>query len=777
MTPEFYAARLTSMRDMIRDNGVTYNVYDEAQGHARPWELDMVPFVIGPEDWKTIAAGVAQRARLSDLLLKDIYGPQKMIAEGHIPPHLVLGHPQFLRPLMGTTPKNGVHVHLYSADLARNADGSWIVLSSRADAPSGLGYALENRIVISQTFPDLFRDLQVERLASFFHAYREHVLALAGGDKGRAVLLTPGAYNEAYFEHAYLAHYLGLSLVEGQDLVVRDGQVFLKTLAGLERVGVIFRRLDSDFCDPLEFRARSTLGVPGLAEAVRAGNVVLANALGGGVIESPGMNAYLPNAARALLGEDLAIPDIPTVWCGTEWGRAEAQARLRDVVVRDTFDARQLFWRGSSARLGAELTAGDATALAGRMERRGATFVVQDIASLGLAPVYENAKLIAKPASLRVFAAWTPDGYVVMPGALTRVAQSESIRALSMQSGAASKDTWILSGDPVDNFSLLKKSDAPLPIRRTGDEAPSRAMDNLFWLGRYAERAENLVRVLRAIVRRLADGTADGQSHRRRHAGAPPVAAAEPGQRRRARRREGRQCAAVRRIAEPDLFAGIAARLAAPVAGGAADILVGARSPVVRYLAHGPCLHRRSRTKRSAEILRCRRREFLSRRLDPPRRRFVRSFGGKHDARQQLAVPRYRPADRTRPAHRLDDPAIAGLARQRSREHPMRARDRRQRHDLSLSLSQYVSRRRRRSICCFSIRPIRVRRRSRSQLRCGISSACRRSLPSSRNDYRQGGGGRNPRGHCPGRSLRAGRARRHRQADRPRCAGRRWSRT
>jgi uncharacterized circularly permuted ATP-grasp superfamily protein/uncharacterized alpha-E superfamily protein len=507
LTPEDYASRVASMRGMVRDNGVTYNVYDDAGGRARPWQLDIVPFVIGAEDWAAIEKAIEQRARLADLLLRDIYGTQKLIAEAHLPPHLVLGHPQFLRPLMGVEPAGGVHVHLYSADLARTPDGSWMVLSARADAPSGIGYALENRIVISQTFPDLFRNMQVARLATFFRAYREHVLALSA-EKGRAVLLTPGPYNEAYFEHAYLAHYLGLTLVEGQDLAVRDRQVFLKTLAGLERVGVIFRRLDSDFCDPLEFRAESALGVPGLAEAARTGGVVLANALGGGVAEAPSMAAYLPNVAKALLGEDLLIPDIPTVWCGTAWGRKEAMARIKDVVVRDSFDARQLFWRGSTARLGAEMKPEEIATLHARMERRGATFVVQDIAPLGLAPVYANGGMSAKPASIRVFAAWTPDGYVVMPGALARVAQNDSIRALSMQSGAASKDTWVLSSGPVDNFSLLKPTSAPLAIRRTGDEAPSRAMDNLFWLGRYAERAENLVRTLRAVVHRLGDDNA-----------------------------------------------------------------------------------------------------------------------------------------------------------------------------------------------------------------------------------------------------------------------------
>ena len=503
MSPQDYARRLASAQSMIRENGVTYNVYDDAEGRARPWQLDVVPFVLDVEDWAAIEAAVIQRARLADAILADIYGPQKLIAGGHLPPQLVLGHPQFLRPLMGTKPASGVHVHLYSVDLARTPDGHWMVLSSRADVPSGLGYSLENRIVVSQTFPDLFAEMSVRRLASFFHAYREAALNLAGGS-GRSVLLTPGPYNESYFEHAYLSHYLGLSLVEGQDLAVRDGQVFLKTLAGLERVGVIFRRLDSDFCDPLEFRADSTLGVPGLVEAVRAGGVVVADALGGGVVESPAMDAYLPNIARALFGEELLVNDIPTVWCGTEWGRKEALARLEHVIVRDAFDARPVFSRNSSARLGNEIKGG-VSRFAARIERRGSTIVVQDMAPLGLAPTFENGKLGMRPMSLRVFAAWTSNGYVVMPGGLARVAYDETARALSMQTGSASKDVWVLANGPVDTFSLLRPAAEAVEIRRAGDEAPSRAMDNLFWLGRYAERTENLVRVLRAVVLRLGD--------------------------------------------------------------------------------------------------------------------------------------------------------------------------------------------------------------------------------------------------------------------------------
>ncbi|HEX2761451.1 MAG TPA: circularly permuted type 2 ATP-grasp protein, partial [Rhizomicrobium sp.] len=489
----------------VQDNGVTYNVYDDRGGQARPWQLDIVPLILSAADWATIEAAVIQRATLADLLLRDVYGHQRLVREGVLPPHLITGHPQFLRPLCGTHPVKDVHVHLYTADLARAPDGSWKVMASRADAPGGLGYALENRLVVAQTFPDSFSDMQVARLAGFFNAYKESVLSLGTSRRDRAVLLTPGPYNESYFEHVYLSHYLGLTLVQGDDLAARDGQVFLKTLTGLERVSAIFRRVDSDFCDPLEFRGDSQLGIPGLAEAVRAGGVVLANALGSGIVESPALDAYLPNVARALLDEELKIPDIDTVWCGTEWGRKEALERLPHGILRNAFDARPLFSRRSSARLGDAMSAQERAQAAECIARRGETVVVQEVSPLGLAPTYENGHFGAKPVSLRVFAAWTPNGWMVMPGGLTRVAADESASALSMQSGASSKDAWVLSGAPVDRFSLLSGSGKTLEIKRHGESAPSRAMDNLFWLGRYAERSESFVRILRAVAARASD--------------------------------------------------------------------------------------------------------------------------------------------------------------------------------------------------------------------------------------------------------------------------------
>jgi uncharacterized circularly permuted ATP-grasp superfamily protein/uncharacterized alpha-E superfamily protein len=507
MGPHEYQHRLDSAMRMVRENGVTYNVYDEASGLGRLWQLDIAPFVISADDWTAIEAAVTQRARLANAILHDIYGEQRLFHDGTVPPQLVLGHPQYLRALQGVTPPGGVHVHLYSVDVARASDGSWVVHASRADAPTGLGYALENRVVVSQTFPELFGELGVQRMATFFRHYRDAVVGLGRGASGHAVLLTPGSYNEAYFEHAYLARYLGLELVEGDDLSVRDGIVYLRTLGGLERVSVIFRRLDSDFTDPLELRADSALGVPGLVDVIRAGNVIMANALGGGVAESPALDAYLPNASRALFGEELLFADIPTVWCGTAWGRAEGLSRARRGVVRNAFDAGPLFSRGSSARLGSDLSDEQLDRLADRMERRSATLVVQDLVPLGVAPTFDRGAFASRPMSLRVFAAWTPNGYVVMPGGLARIAADDSVRALSMQSGAASKDVWALASGPVDTFSLLRPPTARVEIRRSGNESPSRAMDNLFWLARYAERTENLIRLLRAVVVRLAGDT------------------------------------------------------------------------------------------------------------------------------------------------------------------------------------------------------------------------------------------------------------------------------
>lgn len=287
-SPDQMRRRLQYVHRQINENGVTYNVYADPQGADRPWELDILPFIIATEDWRRIEAAVSQRAKLLNLILADLYGEQRLLTQGWLPPALVYGHAGFLRPCRGTLSPGGIFLHLFAADLARSPDGGWWVLADRTQAPSGAGYALENRLVISRVFPELFRDLKVHHLAGFFRTLQDSLSHWAphGDEQPFVVLLTPGPANETYFEHAYLARYLGFPLVEGHDLTVRNGYVWLKTLSGLKRVHGILRRLDDDFSDPVELRSDSALGVPGLTQAARRGNVLIANALGANVLET-----------------------------------------------------------------------------------------------------------------------------------------------------------------------------------------------------------------------------------------------------------------------------------------------------------------------------------------------------------------------------------------------------------------------------------------------------------------------------------------------------------
>ena len=494
-----------SARRQIRENGVTFNVYDDEGGEARPWELDLLPLVIATKDWEHLAAGLVQRMRLAEAVLADFYGPQRLLTEGRLPPHLVFGDPHYLRPVQGLEPPGGVRLHLMAFDVARDATGRWVVLSERADAPSGAGYALENRIVVGQVLSALFREAGVQRLAGFFQRQREALYGLSATPEPDAVVLTPGPMNEAYFEHSFLARYLGMTLVEGDDLVARDGAVYLRTLPGLQRVHAIFRRVRSDWADPLEFRSESLLGVPGLVEVARQGGIVMANALGAGLVGSPGLTAFEPTLAKALLGEELLLPGEDTYWLGTSDSVGAALAEIDQLVFLSAFDGRPLFSKGSTARRGRELSKTERGRLARHLERRGYTMTAQRVTPLGTAPVLADGQLLSRAVVLRAFVAWTPTGYIVMPGALTRVAPGDDTHALNSDSGSTSKDTWVLAAGQVERTTLLHSRDEPVEITRTGAEAPSRAMDNLFWLGRNAERAESLARVLRAVATRLTD--------------------------------------------------------------------------------------------------------------------------------------------------------------------------------------------------------------------------------------------------------------------------------
>jgi uncharacterized circularly permuted ATP-grasp superfamily protein/uncharacterized alpha-E superfamily protein len=502
------AARWEQARRIIREHGVTYNIYGDPQGMDRPWELDMLPVMVSSAEWAQLEAGLTQRTRLFNLILADLYGPQRLLREGHLPPALVYANPHFLRPCHGLPVKDHVHVHLHGVDLARSPDGQWWVLADRTQTPSGAGYALENRIVLSRILPDEFRACQVQRLASFFHQQSDMLRGLAPHNRTNpsVVLLTPGPYNETYFEHDFLARYLGFTLVEGGDLTVRDRKVFIKALEGLRPVDVILRRVDDSFCDPLELRGDSFLGVAGLLEAARAGNVTIANGLGSGLIETPVFLAFLPMLCRHLLGEELRLPSVATWWCGQQKEQDYAIEHLDEMVIKSAFSVRT----GAPA-FGGKLNEEERDAMIAAIRARPHDFIGQEQVALSTAPVWQNDRLEPRPMVLRAYVAAAPDAMAVMPGGLTRVSTSAEELNVTMQSGGGSKDTWVLSDGPVSLVTLLTPSGQPVRAGRSLGELPSRVADNLFWLGRYTERLEGTLRLLRCVaVRMVGEPAGDG---------------------------------------------------------------------------------------------------------------------------------------------------------------------------------------------------------------------------------------------------------------------------
>ena len=493
-------------RRLIVENGVTYNVYADPQGRDRPWVLDPLPILLTASEWQDIEAGVAQRARLMDALLTDLYGPQNLLMDGTVPPQLPFGHPNFLWPCYGLKPAGGNWLRVYAVDISRSADGQWWALADRTQAPSGPGYALENRQIVSRIFPELLRDAGVRPLNAFFMALRDSLLRAAPDDAAsseqppHAVVLTPGSFNETYFEHAYLARQLGLPLVEGNDLTVRGDTVYLKTLGGLRRVHAILRRLDDDFCDPVELRADSALGVPGLIGVVRAGRVVLGNALGSGVLESAAWMGFMPAAAERLLGEKLRLPSVATWWCGEPLALEYVLGNLERLVVKPAFPNQRfepVFGRNLDAAQRADLRA--------RVRAQPHAYVAQERLAFSQAPVWRGAGasvagqsgFAARALGIRVYAIATTTGYRVMPGGLARIA-GDTADIVSMQRGGGSKDVWVIAPERKSADDAGAVSSSPRILRH--DDLPARRAENLFWLGRYAERCDGKARLIRATL-------------------------------------------------------------------------------------------------------------------------------------------------------------------------------------------------------------------------------------------------------------------------------------
>ncbi len=480
---------------LLRENGVTYTVYSDKGQFNRPWKLDPIPLLISASEWEVIEQGLKQRACLLNLILKDLYTEQRILKQSIVPAQLIYAHHGFLTPCVGSL-DNTEGLTIYAANLARGSNGNMWVLNDHAQAPSGIGYCLENRSVCGRVMADLFQGANVQRLTTFFSLLQKRLAQIAPQHKEEPhiVVLTPGALNETYFEHAYLASQMGFTLSQGDDLTVRDGKVWLRTLEGLQQVDVILRRVDDNYCDPLELRNSSRLGIAGLLQAVRSANVSIANPLGSSILENQGLLAFLPALSRYFLAEDLLLPSIASWWCGHKKERDFVIANLAKLAIKS-------IERGASQGVifGPQLSSQQSDALIRKIKARPHLFIGQELIDFSTVPALVNGQIEARNSILRSFAVSNGDNYDVMPGGLTRVAASKDQISVSNQSGASNKDTWVLTDEGSTEPQPVIFTDNTV-VPAISEPLTSRAADNLFWVGRHFERIQATSRLMRTII-------------------------------------------------------------------------------------------------------------------------------------------------------------------------------------------------------------------------------------------------------------------------------------
>ncbi|MDX3924461.1 MAG: circularly permuted type 2 ATP-grasp protein [Shinella sp.] len=494
----------------LRDAGVFYRAYGgkDAAGE-RAWPLSHIPVLIDESEWEGLARGLTQRANLLEMIIADLYGPNRLVAESFLPPTLIASNTEFLRPLVGTAPAGGHFLHFCSFEVGRGPDGNWWVLSDRTEAPSGAGFALENRVATTRAFSDVYAETHVHRLAGFFGAFRDALQANRRHPDERIAVLTPGLANETYFEHAYIARYLGFMLLEGEDLAVVNGKVMVRTVAGLKPVGVLWRRLDASFADPLELNQESHIGTPGIVEALRERSVGIVNALGSGILETRALLAFTPAICRHLLGEKQVLPSIATWWCGQKSEREHVARNIDGMVIGPAYSTRPFFDDSGQSVLGSTLRDNAKLSIDDWLAADGAKLVGQEAVTLSTTPAWVEGRLVPRPMSLRVFAARTRTGWQIMPGGFARIGAGNDVSAIAMQEGGSAADVWIVSQKPVERTTLLPAEESF--TRNMPGSLPSRAADNLFWLGRYIERAEGALRILRAWHGRFAESADPAQ--------------------------------------------------------------------------------------------------------------------------------------------------------------------------------------------------------------------------------------------------------------------------
>jgi uncharacterized circularly permuted ATP-grasp superfamily protein/uncharacterized alpha-E superfamily protein len=489
--PGVLQTRQERVKRMRHEDGATFNPFDDPTGRGTPWALEMIPLPLTAGEWAGLEAGLVQRASLLEKILADIYGPQNLITTGELPPALVFANPNFLRACHGIQPAGDRFLPYYAADLYRGADGRFRVYRDYGANPAGLGYALENRIVMSRVFSELYHKTPIRRLAPFFQAFQRSLAQRAARrreDPG-IVLLSPGPDSRIYFEHALLSRYLGYPLVEGQDLTVRNGRLFLNKLAGLEPVEAIFRHTEDEGSDPFALRRQTATGVAGLIQVSREGNIEIVNPLGSGFVNTPALSVFLPALCRQLMGEELVLENHPAWWCGTADGRTHTLANLGRLIVGPAMD------RAAAAD--------SPDALAAAVQAAPHAFMARAPLLPAAVPAWDGSGVSTRYTLLRIFACATDRGFEVMPGGLAITAADVATLTGDCPERQQSKDIWVLSDQPVEAFSLMGGLQAVADFRR-GSDLPSRVADHLLWLGRYLERAEGLIRLLRSVFRRLA---------------------------------------------------------------------------------------------------------------------------------------------------------------------------------------------------------------------------------------------------------------------------------
>jgi uncharacterized circularly permuted ATP-grasp superfamily protein/uncharacterized alpha-E superfamily protein len=502
--PDELSSRFGRADQYLRDAGVYYRVYDRPGTNEREWPLAHIPLLIDDVEWDAISAGLVQRANLFEQIVSDIYGNNDLVARGLLPPGLIASSPEYLRPLVGQKPASGHFLHFCAFELGRGPDGRWWVLGDRMQAPSGAGFALENRVATTRALSDIYGEMHVHRLAGFFRRFRDALAGMTDDPASRAAILTPGPLNETYFEHAYIARYLGVMLLEGEDLTVTEGRLMVRTVSGLKPISVLWRRMDASFTDPLELNGASRIGTPGMVEAVRNGSVSMVNALGSGVMETRAFLAFLPAISRVLTGNDLLLPNIATWWCGQESARRHVAENFDQMMIGPAQSTRLPFEDDGATIVGTSLSGADRDALLDRVASEGHTLVGQEAVRLSTTPVHVDGKLEPRPAILRVYLARTAEGWTVMPGGFARVGLTLDTAAITMQRGGQAADVWVVSKARVERETLLPDEQEAFARSRPGT-LPSRAAENLTWLGRYIERSEDTVRILRAYHARLAE--------------------------------------------------------------------------------------------------------------------------------------------------------------------------------------------------------------------------------------------------------------------------------